>query len=69
MFTNQSQVERFRNAFPVPTPHFSTSDFKYKGFFIPKGTVIVMNAWTMHHDPERYQDPYAFNVCLFCVPN
>ena len=39
-------------------------DFTYNGHFIPKGTVVVLNTWTMHHNRERYPDPEVFNVCM-----
>ena len=28
-------------------PHMSTSDDEYKGYFIPAGTVIMPNAWSV----------------------
>ncbi|KAG8533421.1 uncharacterized protein KY384_002204 [Bacidia gigantensis] len=58
------EVERCRNPFWLGTPHFSTEDFVYKGHFIPKNTAIVLNTWTMHHNPERYSDPDTFKVGL-----
>ena len=30
-------------------------------FVIPKGTIIVIPAYSLHHDPEYYPDPYTFN--------
>ncbi|KAI0666876.1 cytochrome P450 [Trametes maxima] len=54
------EVERCHNPFWLGTPHMNTEDFYYKGFLIPKETVIVLNTWTMHHNPERYPDPYEF---------
>nr|VWP01747.1 Uncharacterized protein [Ganoderma boninense] len=55
------EVARFHNPFWLGTPHMSTEDFAYRGFFIPKGTVVIGNTWTMHRDPVRHPDPYAFN--------
>ncbi|KAI0351871.1 cytochrome P450 [Trametes cingulata] len=54
------EVERCHNPFWLGTPHVNTEDFFYKGYLIPKGTVVVTNTWTMHHDPGRYPDPYEF---------
>ena len=28
-------------------PHMSTTDDEYNGFFIPKGTIVIGNAWLM----------------------
>jgi hypothetical protein len=29
----------------VGVPHKSTEDDEYKGFFIPKGTIVFPNTW------------------------
>ncbi|KAM5544434.1 hypothetical protein V8D89_002094 [Ganoderma adspersum] len=54
------EIERCHNPFWLGTPHMNTEDFTYKGYFIPKDTVIVLNTWTLHHNPERYPDPHEF---------
>jgi len=43
------------------TPHCSREDFVYNGKFIPKDTVVVLNCYTLHHDEQRYPDPFTFN--------
>ena len=30
-------------------PHMSTTDDEYNGFYIPKGTTMICNAWLVHH--------------------
>ena len=37
-------------------PHMSTNDDEYNGFFIPKGTILIGNAWLV------YQTSYP----IFC---
>ncbi|KAI0364881.1 cytochrome P450 [Pilatotrama ljubarskyi] len=54
------EVARFHNPFWLGTPHFSSEDFSYHGYYIPKGTVVIANTWTLHRDPFRYPDPYMF---------
>ncbi|KAI1193754.1 cytochrome P450 [Nemania serpens] len=54
------EIERSHNPFWLGTPHVASQDFTYNGHFIPQGAVCVLNTWTMHHDPERYPDPMAF---------
>lgn len=44
------EVERFHNPFWLGTPHVVSEDFVYRGNYIPKETVVVLNTWTMHHD-------------------
>ncbi|KAI1246526.1 hypothetical protein MGN70_013426 [Eutypa lata] len=55
------EVERCHNPFWLGTPHVASEDFTYQGQFIPKGTVVVLNTWTMHHDEHRYPNPMSFN--------
>jgi len=38
----------------------SSEDSVYRGFFIPKGSVLVVNAWAILHDPDIYPDPEEF---------
>lgn len=58
------EVERMHNPFWLGTPHFSSEDFVYNGQYIPKDTVLVLNTYSMHHDPERYPEPFTFDVSL-----
>ncbi|KAJ7642256.1 cytochrome P450 [Roridomyces roridus] len=55
------EVERCHNPFWLGTPHFASENFTYKGQFIPKGTVVVLNTYTMHHDPKRHANPDKFD--------
>ncbi|KAH7107214.1 cytochrome P450 [Auriculariales sp. MPI-PUGE-AT-0066] len=56
------EVERTHNPFWLGTPHLSTADYMTStGDFIPKNTVVMLNTYGMHHDPQRYPDPHKFN--------
>ncbi|KIK59344.1 hypothetical protein GYMLUDRAFT_169823 [Collybiopsis luxurians FD-317 M1] len=55
------EVERCHNPFWLGTPHVNTQDFTYRGQYIPKDTVLVLNTYTMHHDPQRHPEPFRFN--------
>ncbi|PSR75713.1 hypothetical protein PHLCEN_2v9004 [Hermanssonia centrifuga] len=37
------EIERVHNSFWLGTPHMSTEDFNYRGTFIPKNTVVILN--------------------------
>uniref|UniRef100_A0A0W0F0I9 Cytochrome p450 n=1 Tax=Moniliophthora roreri TaxID=221103 RepID=A0A0W0F0I9_MONRR len=39
---------------PLAVPHLSTSDDEYKGYFIPKGSVVIGNSWAMLYDESLY---------------
>ncbi|KAF9261476.1 cytochrome P450 [Marasmius fiardii PR-910] len=55
------EIERCHNPFWLCTPHAGNQDFTYRGYFIPKGTALVLNTYGMQHDPQRYPDPFRFN--------
>jgi cytochrome P450 len=55
------EIQRVHAPFWMATPHCSSEDFVYNGMFIPKGTVCVLNCYTLHHDERRYPDPHTFN--------
>ncbi|KAF9730277.1 cytochrome P450 [Paraphaeosphaeria minitans] len=55
------EVERCHNPFWLGTPHMASQDFIYGEHLIPKGTVVVLNTWTMHHDPDRWENPMEFD--------
>ncbi|RYO47914.1 hypothetical protein AA0116_g12856 [Alternaria tenuissima] len=55
------EVERCHNPFWLGTPHAASKDLVCDNKFIPAGSVLVLDTWTMHHDPVRYPDPLKFN--------
>ncbi|TFK28471.1 cytochrome P450 [Coprinopsis marcescibilis] len=54
------EVLRWRPATPIGVPHMSTGDDVFRGYFIPKGTIIVANAWSMLHNEDMYPNPELF---------
>ncbi|EIN05790.1 cytochrome P450 [Punctularia strigosozonata HHB-11173 SS5] len=52
---------------PLGVYHASVNDDVYKGYYIPKGTLVVGNTWSILHDPTVYPDPDAFNPDRFLV--
>ncbi|THU90784.1 cytochrome P450, partial [Dendrothele bispora CBS 962.96] len=60
------EVQRMYPVTPLrAVPHRSTSNDIYDGYFIPKGSVIIGNAWAILHDPKVYFDPLRFNPDRF----
>nr|BAK09394.1 cytochrome P450 [Postia placenta] len=55
------EVERCHNPFWLGTPHVASEDFVYEGHYIPKDTVVILNTYSMHHDPERHVNPHDFD--------
>ncbi|KAL2828860.1 cytochrome P450 [Aspergillus pseudoustus] len=40
--------------------HATSEDDWYEGHFIPKGSVVILNWWAIHRNPELYADPDEF---------
>ncbi|KAF5319921.1 hypothetical protein D9611_011015 [Ephemerocybe angulata] len=54
------EVFRWQCEFPLGVPHATTADDIYDGYFIPKGTLVMVNACHLLKDPECYADPEEF---------
>ncbi|KAJ8592279.1 cytochrome P450 [Rhizopogon salebrosus TDB-379] len=51
---------RWHPVFPLGVPHATTTDDIYKGYFIPKGVIVMANTWAMTHDEKKYPSPDEF---------
>ncbi|KAK7678432.1 hypothetical protein QCA50_018492 [Cerrena zonata] len=51
---------RWMMVLPLGVPHRVTRDDEYKGFFIPAGSTIIVNAWSILHDPDVFPEPENF---------
>ena len=49
--------------------HATTCDTKLDGYFIAKGTPVMINYWSAHRDPTAFTDPDKFNPDRFLLPN
>ncbi|XP_030454574.1 isoflavone 3'-hydroxylase-like [Syzygium oleosum] len=45
---------------PLLVPHESTEDCTVGGFDVPRGTMILVNAWAIQRDPKVWDDPTSF---------
>ncbi|KAI9571605.1 cytochrome P450 [Boletus coccyginus] len=54
------EVLRWHSVTPLAMPHVATEDIYADGFFIPKGSCIIGNAWAILHDESVYPDPGTF---------
>jgi cytochrome P450 len=59
------EVLRWSPPVPLGLPKRAMQDDVYRGYFIPKGTVVVENVWAILRNPNIYPDPEAFNPDRF----
>ncbi|XP_031404046.1 xanthotoxin 5-hydroxylase CYP82C4-like [Punica granatum] len=46
---------------PLLSPREATEDCTVAGYYIPKGTQIMVNAWKLQHDPRVWKEPFEFH--------
>ncbi|KAJ0795317.1 putative cytochrome P450 [Helianthus annuus] len=46
---------------PLLLPHESSQDCIIEGYNIPRGTMLLVNQWAIHHDPKLWTEPERFN--------
>lgn len=55
-----SETFRLCPAAPLLVPHESSADCTVGGYNVPRGTVLLVNAWGIHRDPNVWNDPTEF---------
>ncbi|KAF9062359.1 cytochrome P450 [Rhodocollybia butyracea] len=63
------EVLRYQPVAPVGFPHLSTKEDVYKGYLIPKGSIIMPNVWSILHNEKDYPDPDQFNPSRYLDAN
>ncbi|KAJ7116496.1 cytochrome P450 [Mycena epipterygia] len=54
------ETMRWWTVAPIGVPHFLAVEDIYRGYRIPRGSVVIANAWAMLHDESVYPDPHSF---------
>nr|XP_027067711.1 cytochrome P450 71A1-like [Coffea arabica] len=56
---------RLYPAAPMLVPHESSNDYKIGEYNISRGTILLVNAWIIHRDPNVWDDPTSFKPKRF----
>ncbi|KAG6376579.1 cytochrome P450 [Boletus reticuloceps] len=69
-YCNAVFTESLRWGVPVPLslPHRLTEDDIYDGAFIPKGSLVFANIWSILRDETLFPNAHAFNPDRYLVP-
>nr|XP_043608711.1 demethylepipodophyllotoxin synthase-like [Erigeron canadensis] len=54
------ETMRLYPSVPLLLPHESTEDCIVSGYYVPKGTRLLVNAWKIQRDPNIWSDPFEF---------
>ncbi|KAJ9186801.1 hypothetical protein P3X46_002334 [Hevea brasiliensis] len=52
---------RMHPPLPLAVPHESSTECTVGGFHIPRGTMLLVNLWSIQNDPNTWVDPAKFN--------
>ena len=55
-----SESLRLNPTAPLLIPHYSSDDCTLGGYDVPRDTIVLVNAWAIHRDPELWADAESF---------
>ncbi|XP_040905588.1 steroid 17-alpha-hydroxylase/17,20 lyase [Toxotes jaculatrix] len=59
------EVLRIRPVAPLFIPHVALSDTSIGDFTVRRGTRVIINLWSLHHDEKEWKDPELFDPGRF----
>ncbi|XP_060554487.1 cytochrome P450 2C31-like [Ruditapes philippinarum] len=63
------EVHRLITVVPILSGRKCTRDLEFEGYNLPKGTLLMVNIWYIHHDPKIWGDPWTFRPERFLDTN
>ncbi|CAH1263867.1 CYP2U1 [Branchiostoma lanceolatum] len=64
-----TEVSRLASVAPFAVPHGTSYDTTFRGYDIPKDTMVLVNIWSVHHDPQLWPEPSKFDPTRFLDHN
>lgn len=55
-----NEVLRLNPGSPLLIPHEAREEVLLEGYVIPRGTMLLVNAYQIHRDPQTWDDPTKF---------
>ena len=55
-----NEILRYSSILPFLLPHATVTDTEIDGRRVPAKTLVFVNVWGLHHDPDVYTDPWEF---------
>uniref|UniRef100_A0A670YDZ6 Cytochrome P450 family 2 subfamily J member 2 n=1 Tax=Pseudonaja textilis TaxID=8673 RepID=A0A670YDZ6_PSETE len=59
------EIQRHTTVVPLGAPHTPIQNTQLCGYQIPKGTIILINLHSVHHDESQWKFPHEFNPSNF----
>ncbi|XP_067306109.1 cytochrome P450 2G1-like [Pseudorasbora parva] len=63
------EVQRYMDIVPLNVPHYATHDISFRGYVIPKDTVILPLLHSVLRDEGQWETPWTFNPEHFLDAN
>ncbi|KAG3264448.1 cytochrome P450 2C18-like, transcript variant X1 [Ictidomys tridecemlineatus] len=55
------EIQRYIDLLPTSGPRATTCDIKFRNYFIPKGTTIIVSLTSVLHDSKEFPNPEKFD--------
>ncbi|XP_010070611.2 cytochrome P450 81Q32 [Eucalyptus grandis] len=55
-----AETLRLHPPVPLLIPHYSSDDCTIGGYDVARDTIVMINAWAIHRDPQQWPNPTAF---------